>query len=217
MSGGFEILDPRLVSDRTNKYTFFLPSSDRINAISNGDLVKVWMRAIPPREKWDSERVWVRVLSASPDLLMGTLESDPDDMPGLVRGAELHFPRTHVMDIVFEDAQVEDALPNVPRREYWGRCLVDQAVLDGELAVHLIWREQPSLARVDDTFPDSGWRIRGDMRGSSDEQLQGRETAYVALGAVLNRDDSWIDLIDEPIGVTFEMDFESGLFVRWAE
>jgi hypothetical protein len=214
---GFEILDPRLVANATNKYTFFLPTLDHINAIGNGDLVKVWMRAIPASEKWDSERVWVRVLSSSPDCLIGTLESDPFDIPGLARGAEIHFLRTHVMNISFRNAEVEEALAVSPRREYWERCLVDQIVLDGDAPVHLIWREQPTLTKQDDRFADSGWRIRGDMRGTSEEQLQRRKVAYVALGAVLNRDDSWLGVIDEPVGVTFERDFQRGVFVRVPE
>lgn len=64
------------------------------------------------------------------------------------------------------------------------------------------------MAKVGDRFPDSGWRIRGDMRAG----LGKRKAAYVALGAVLNRDDSWLHLIDEPIGARFEKDFETGRF-----
>ena len=69
------------------------------------------------------------------------------------------------------------------------------------------------MTKEGDKFPDSGWRIRGDTRGSLTEQLRSRKAAYVALGAVLNRDDSWLHLIDEPVGARFEKNFEKGVFV----
>lgn len=217
MSGLYEILDPRPIASRATKYTYFLPAPGRIEAISTGDLVKVTMRAIPPSKNWDAERMWVKVCSASHTWVEGPLESDPCDMPGVVRGATVRVPRTHVMDVIFQDPEIEAALPMDSRREYWERCMVDQVVLDGKLPVHIIWREEPNLTQNDDQFPDSGWRIRGDMRGVSVEELSERKTAYVALGAVLNQDDSWIDFIDEPVGVAYEKDLDRGMFVRLLE
>ena len=72
------------------------------------------------------------------------------------------------------------------------------------------------MMRDGDKFPDSGWRIRGDTRGKSTEELAARKIAYVALGAVLNKDDTWLHLIDEPAGASFEKDFETGVFVSAA-
>lgn len=214
MSERHEILDPRSAAGPTNKYTYFLPSAERIEAIGEGDLVKIKVRAIPPSDKWDAERMWVRVRSTSQDWLEGTLESDPDDMPGVVRGAAFRFPRNYVMDVIFHDEKRETALPLDTRREFWERCVVDRLVLDGELPVHVIMREEPSLTEEGDQFPDSGWRIVGDMRTATEEQVSARETAYVALGVVLNQDDSWLALIDEPIGVAYEKDFDRGIFFR---
>lgn len=212
----YEILDPRPVANSA-KYTYFLPAPGRIEAIGNGDLVKITMQAIPASEKWDAERVWLRVFSASPSWLDCTLESEPFDIPGVAKGTTVRVPRTHVLDVIFEDPEVEAAFPIKPRREYWQRCLVDQAVLNGEIPVHYVWREKPDLGKCDDQYPDSGWRIRGDMRNISEAELREREVAYVALGAVLNRDDSWIELIDEPEGVAYEKDFDRGEFVRLPE
>jgi hypothetical protein len=33
------------------------------------------------------------------------------------------------------------------------------------------------------------------------------------VGVVLNKDDTWLHLIDEPIGARFEKDFERGVFI----
>jgi len=213
MSDLYEVVDPRPIAPSA-RYTYFLPPAARLAAIGRGDLVKVTLRAIPASEKWDAERMWVRVQSAESDWLEGTLESEPDDMPLVPRGITVRLPRTHVMDVIFEDPDREETLPPDPRREFWERCLVDQAVLDGELRVHYLYREEPNQTRDGDEFPDSGWRIRGDLRGVLDDQIAERKVAYAALGAVLNHDDSWLALIDEPAGAAFERDFDRGVFIR---
>ena len=63
------------------------------------------------------------------------------------------------------------------------------------------------MADPQDKYLDSGWRIRG--RESGADEMDERKPAYVALGAVLNKDDSWLDLIDSPIGSAFMRDFET--------
>ena len=90
---------------------------------------------------------------------------------------------------------------------------MDRCVINGEAKVGYLYREEPDMAKEGDRFSDSGWRIRGDTRGKSTEELASREIAYVAVGVVLNKDDTWLHLIDEPIGANFEKDFEGGVFV----
>jgi hypothetical protein len=176
--------------------------------------VKAVIRAIPPSAKWDAERMWVTVAHADAEWLEGPLASTPDDMAHLPRGSRIRLPRSHVIEIDFCDPSREMTIPDQPRRQYWERGFVDQGVLDGILAVHYIYRESPDEAQEGDKFPDSGWRIRGDYRGISDEELAARDAAFVALGAILNVDDTWLHLIDEPIGSAFEKDFEKGVFIR---
>lgn len=65
-----------------------------------------------------------------------------------------------------------------------------------------------------DTYPDSGWRLRGDWRAIDEDAFAARKAAYVALGAVLNVDDSWLHLIDAPVGARFERDVASEPFHR---
>jgi hypothetical protein len=207
-----KILDPRPIA-ASAKYTYYLPPEDRLNAVAAGHSVQIVLRAIPPSEKWDAERIWLKVVLTGPGWVEGILDSDPSDMPLLRPGTTIRAPSTHIINVMFDDPKKEAALKADMRREHWERCLVDRGVLDGVLPVHYLYREQPNMTRDGDEFPDSGWRIRGDLRTASDEELRAREVAYVALGAVLNRDDSWIHLIDEPIGSAYERDFERRVYV----
>ena len=56
----YEIIDPRPIA-ASARFTFFLPSAARLGAVGKGDLVKVMMRAVPPSDKWDAERMWIEV------------------------------------------------------------------------------------------------------------------------------------------------------------
>jgi hypothetical protein len=214
MSGGsvpFTLDDPRINASEA-PYTYFLPTPESLAAVLPGDLVKLVFRPTVAGTKWDAERMWVQVETVSNNGFAGFLDNEPDDIPGLHAGHPVTCEGRHVIDIMFAPER-EASAPRDTRRGYWERCLVDQAVLDGDLPVDYVYREQPDLGKPDDKHPDSGWRIRGDMRDATDEELEAREFAYVALGAVLNRDDSWIHLIDDPVGSAFRRDFESGVYV----
>ncbi|MCE9520910.1 MAG: DUF2185 domain-containing protein [Alphaproteobacteria bacterium] len=213
MADAYDLVDPRPAASAA-PYTFFPPTLERLQAIGVGDLVKLMFRANPPSEKWDCERMWVLVTAVEADALEGDLDSSPSDMPGLECGARVKFRRELAIDVIFGDVVKEKGLPKDSRREFWERCLVDRCVLDEGVQVHYVYREEPDMGNDGDKHPDSGWRIRGDMRNCSEEELDARKVQYVAIGAVLNRDDSWLHLIDEPIRSAFDRDFETGVYVR---
>lgn len=84
---------------------------------------------------------------------------------------------------------------------------------DGWRKIEFLYREEPEPPREGDKFPDSGWRIESDPPELSNVESGSPPFSYVALGAVLNRDDSWLHLIDEPVGSAFERDPGTGRFV----
>jgi hypothetical protein len=199
---GYTLDDPRPIA-REAPYTYFLPSKEELAALLPGDLVKLIFRPDKPGEKWGAERMWVTVERVDGDRLEGRLENDPDDMPCLSLGARVRFDRFHVVDILWAEDRVTPPPEPPQNREYWERCMVDAGVLTGELWIYYLYRERPDGAGVDDEFPDSGWRIRGWREGFSDEEADDQQIEYIALGKVLNEDDSWLHLIDEPVGSAF--------------
>lgn len=202
------IADPRPIAAGA-PYTFFLPSAAEIAAIGVGDLVKLMFEYEHQTEKWGGERMWVKVGGYEGERLWGSLANEPDEPTSFLRhGEKIEFQRHHALAIVWENPEAAPKQENY--REYWDRCLVDDCVLDGSEPVEYFYREEPEMAQDGDNYPDSGWRIRGRQGDATDEEMENRKLSYVALGAVLNRDDSWLSHIDAPIGSAFMRNFETG-------
>jgi hypothetical protein len=53
------------------------------------------------------------------------------------------------------------------------------------------------------------------MRDQTNEEIEARKTSYLALAVVLNRDDSWLHLVDSPVGSAFNRDFETGRYLPY--
>ncbi|HVH48756.1 MAG TPA: DUF2185 domain-containing protein [Sphingomicrobium sp.] len=201
-------------------YTFFLPHPLLIDALRVGDLAKVIFEYDPPGETYEAERMWVEIKTTDDGRFAGILANRPSDPKSpLVHGESVEFTRDHIVDVQLNDPSSPDEYredksryPQIPtHREYWSRCLVDRCVLDDATPVEYLYREEPEAGEMD-SYPDSGWRIRGRQGSESDQGMEERPATFVALGAVLNRDDSWIDLIDAPIGSAFTRNFQTNLY-----
>lgn len=191
-------------------YTFFIPLREERVQVSVGDLVKLGFEYEWETQKYGGERMWVSVTRKSGLDFTGTLANDPWE-PGLEIGLEVSFGIGHILDI--EWAKPEDHPPFHRHKTYWDRCMVDTCVVNGSVPVEFIYREEPELADDGDEQPDSGWRIRGKEDHLDAEPLGDRAVSYVALGAVLNMDDSFLQLLDEPEGCAFMRDFETGRYL----
>ncbi|WP_188763362.1 immunity protein Imm33 domain-containing protein [Sandarakinorhabdus glacialis] len=204
------LLDPRPVAAES-RYTFFLPSPTEVAAVAQGDLVKLMFEYTHDTEEWPVERMWVTVESVEGTELVGGLGNQAFETTSSLKvGDPISFGRHHILSI--EWAHPETAPRPTERREYWERCLVDECVLDGSEPVEYLYRDKPDMQQGDDRYPDSGWRIRGRQGEASPAELDARKAQYVAVGAVLNRDDSWLSLIDAPIGSGFLREFATGTY-----
>jgi hypothetical protein len=207
----FVLLDPRPIAAEA-PYTCFLPSETEVLAIRRGDHAKLIFEHVPAGQEWGVERMWVRVEGRDAREMTGRLANDPYEPTARIRAGDLvRFAPHHVVAIAWAD--VETAPSQARRREYWERCLVDDCVLDGSEPVEFIYRERPDMQGEADKYPDSGWRIRGRAGDKTDAEMAARKTQYVAIGAVLNKDDSWLHLIDAPIGSRFMREFRSNNYV----
>ena len=189
-------------------YTFFLPNPGYIDALEVGDHAKVGFEYDPPGEKYGGERMWVLIEEIDGDRYRGTLDNEPDEAI-LTYGEKVEFERKHILDVEYAEGKADPMVP--PTRTYWGRCLVDECVLYDDIPVEFIYREEPDELEGDGA-PDTGWRVRGRQGSANDEEMDEREVSFVALGAVLNEDDSWLDLIDAPVGSAFMRNFDTNRY-----
>lgn len=209
--GKYRIKDPRPIAAEA-PYTYYLPSENELLAVGSGDLVQVVFVSIPSGGKFGAERMWVIVTAVDGDALTGTLDNHPIDMPQLKAGDVIRFSRWHIIDIDWPPDRAVAPPPHIERRWYWERCFVDDQILDGRLKVEYLYREAPDPPREGDEHPDSGWRFRCDTRGLTDEEYDNPSFSYIAIGKVLNQDDSWLHLIDAPVGSAYLRNWESDRF-----
>jgi len=206
--GTFEIRDLR-PSVAENPYTFFVPRPEAIAAIKPGMTVKLIFASLPPSYYTGAERMWVTVTKTDGEKFEGRLDNIPLDIPQMSLGQTLQFEAHNIASVIWNDEEEQERLDNTDREEeMFKRCLVDDCVLHENVPIGFLNREEPETFEGQ-KYSDSGWRIRG-LRGSAtDEEYDGRKASFVAIGAVLNRDDSILDLLSEPIGCAYEREDEN--------
>lgn len=190
-------------------YTFFIPLREERVQVSVGDLVKLGFEYEWETQEYGGERMWVKVTGKSGLEFTGTLDNEPWER-GLRLGLEVTFGVGNILDIEWDNPAAH--LPFHIPLAYWERCLVDDCVLNGSVPVEYVYREEPDMAGDDDEYPDSGWRIRGQDGHPGAEPMDDRSASYVALGAVLNRDDSFLGLLDAAIGSAYMRNFATGQY-----
>ena len=188
-------------------YTFFLPHPQELSALEVGDLVKLIFEYDPPGKKWGAERMWVEITEKNGSKFVGRVDNEPVE-EFISVDDRVDFNSDNVIAIFRDDGDVGPAAEQP--REYWDLCLVDKCVLDGSEPVDYLYREA-SEAGVEN---DSGWRIRGRQGNASDDAMATRETSFVAIGAVLNKDDSWLALVDASIGSSYRRDFRTDTYIQ---
>jgi hypothetical protein len=183
-------------------YTFYRPSAAALARLEPGNLVKLIFRFDPEDPKQPAaERMWVKITSVNGDRFAGVLDNDPVCIKGLAAGDRIAFSSRHIINTDLKDPVAD------PTGPYNVRCFVTKRVLKERRPIGYFYREEP------DSDKDSGWRILcGD---ETDDYLdEPGNIEYVALGAVLNIDDSILELLAAPAPCAFLRDPVGGEFRR---
>lgn len=199
--------------ERSAKYTFYRPSDARLAKIVPGDLVKLIFGFDSDDENSPAaERMWVTVDECDgAGGFVGKLSNEPYHIKDLKYQDVISFKSNHIISIDgSESTHHLDAEKIDMIEKFNARCFVTRRVLYDEQPVGVIYREEP------DTEKDSGWRI---MAGDEDESYMddADNIFFVSLGAVLNQDDSYVHLLDAPVGSQYQRLDGSTVFELIAE
>ncbi len=184
-----------------SKYTFFKSPRETISLVQSGENVKlIFVFDSENPEAPRAERMWVIVDQIGLDgHFVGRLDNEPRWIEDLKLGDEVTFDARHIINTE------HDSDDNIVER-YIKRCFVTQRILRDGAKVGYLYREEP------DNENDSGWRFTAN--DESDEYMDDpKNVVFVSVGLVLSKDDSFIDLLDAPAGVSFVFDVQAQIFV----
>jgi hypothetical protein len=183
-------------------YTFHKPSLQAVALLKPSDEVKlIFQFDNDDPEAPSAERMWVEIREISGRRFKGVLDNVPIYIDNLQCGDPIEFEEKHIIQV-----SIDDPVPSKTDR-YLPRCLVTHRILYEGAPVGYLYREEPHADN------DSGWRI---MCGDESQEYMDTSDniSCVSLGAVLREDDRIVDLLDEPIGSSFEFDPTSNSFIR---
>lgn len=189
-------------------------SAESLNALSAGDRVRTWAVSVKEDDGITKVGASIDVHSADGEWIEGKLAKDRyfGGDPALEK--VIRVPKSTISDIMFKDPQKNELLRELPRIKYANYCLIDWDARFNR-SVQYVYRVEPCLTIQGDEFPDSGWRIKGNTCAFSEEEFwEVDATKYYPLWLALCSDDSWLHLIDKPIGTAFKRDRKTGLFVE---
>lgn len=185
-----------------HKYTFFKPPPEAIAQVRPGEVVKlIFVFDADDPDAPHAERMWVLVDTVEPGgHFTGRLDNTPRWIQDLKPGDPVVFDASHII------STQHDSDDNLVER-YIKRCFVTHRILKDGAKAGYLYREAP------DNEQDSGWRITAN--DESDAYMEDTDnSAFVSLGAVLSRDDSFVHLLDAPEGTAFVRDPATQAFVK---
>lgn len=188
-----------------HKYTFFKSPRETIALVKPGDVVKlIFVFESENPEAPRAERMWVLVDAIDPSgKFVGRLNNHPSWIQDLKLDDQVTFDASNIINTEHDDDD------NLVER-YIKRCFVTNRILTDGARVGYLYREAPDNER------DSGWRFTAN--DESDEYMEdSNNLAFVSIGAVLSKDDSFIHLLDSPEGSSFAFDVRTQSFVELNE
>ena len=195
----WELEDPTEIAS-ANKYTFYMPSKQGKALLKPGDHVKLIFVGLTADS--NTERMWVQITTRDGDTFTGTLGNQPYGMDGLNFGDVIDFSAKHIICMGIDDPH--DFSDQIEK--YRSRCNLTPQVLEGA-KISYLYREEPE-ARPGDMYPDSGWRMTH-VKEDDDSEFEVR-----SLGFILNKDDSFVRFLDDPVGTKLQWDEKTLEYVR---
>lgn len=203
-TGSWKLTDSEQLAKK-HKYTFYKPSREITKNLKVGNIAKLTFEFDSSNSEHPSaERMWVEITEINGEKFKGKLDNHPFYLHELYAGDEIVFEHKHIID---HDLELSE--PNLVDK-YYDRCFVTNKILYENAPINYIYREEPMKKDEERDYVDTGWRIlSGD---ESDEYMNDSENiSLVSLGAVLSRDDSFIELLKSEIGKSFERN-KNGIF-----
>ncbi|MBB5190827.1 hypothetical protein HNQ50_001550 [Silvimonas terrae] len=177
-------------------YTFNAPSEVALKALAPGQRVQLGVKLAGASQPLPAA-VTIKLVSGAGQF--GGVFDNPIADAGINSGDSVAFAHGHILRIE------NDTTPN-PLAQYQTYCLVSNQVLKLGRPVGFLYREEA------ESKEDSGWCMTaGDE--SEDYMDSPANVSYVTLGAVLNVDDSIVNLLDSPAGAEFVRVGETRMFV----
>jgi len=190
-----------------SKYTFYKPSKRIIQKLEPGNICKlIFSFESDNPEHPSAERMWVIIDHVDNNKFVGHLDNEPFYIKDLKVGDIIEFESKHIIDL-----DVDDNEPNIVEK-YLDRCFATKKIIYEKNKIGYFYREEP-MEEEKDGIKDSGWRfLEGD---ENQEDLDDSENSqFVSLGLILNIDDSFLELLEKPIGSAFARNKETGKFIH---
>ncbi|MGG2091472.1 DUF2185 domain-containing protein [Bacillus sp. S13(2024)] len=171
--------------NKESPYTFYIPSSEILNKLKVGDLVKlIFVTKTQEDDGFSAERMWVEITQINEKKFIGKLDNEPYRL-SLKRGDEISFGVENICDTEYEDPTSCD----------WDFYFDTQVTVSDDV---LEKREFNFMLRDNSREEgDSGWSILSGYE--DDDYLCDPENFHIiSIGVILNMDDSILEFIQEP-------------------
>ncbi|WHY79839.1 DUF2185 domain-containing protein [Neobacillus sp. WH10] len=181
--------------NKESPYTFYVPSSEVLDKLKVGDLVKlIFVNKEEEDDGFSGERMWVEITQINGEKFVGKLDNEPYRLP-LKSGDEISFGVENICDTEYED----------PTSSNWDfyfdtKVTVSDDVLE-KREFNFMLRDNPNGG------DDSGWSI---LSGYEDDDFlsDSENFQFISIGVILNIDDSILGFIQEPPLCAYERNDE---------
>ena len=188
-------------------YTFYRPSDEVTDSLKPGDLIKLIFRFESDEpDAPAAERMWVIIEAINKDgTFIGKLDNDPFHIKDIKAGDEVRFSREHIIQYnTIDDLDIEDTNDIT---KYLKKCFVSNHIMHDGYKVGRLYREEPEDEN------ETGWTFMSDYE-TQEYVDDSKNLQYIAIAKVLNIDDCFINLLDEPVGSIYVRDDITGTFFK---